>query len=201
MDRAMASSQGSSWDSGLGPGKRLGTCSEMSVGIRKPRTQCWTPADLAGLLRLHQFPSTPLLPIHPLPSCASWAEHVNVILVITGLHPIDFRLHPIYQDHFEPYSPNGLQSSLLGSMHISFQANSLFQGPLPRKFPWDWRAVTGLEHRFAHETIMRACVKTLIQDAFIPSPLTTLLLSQNEIRLIWHSLFHVNLYSVYHAMI
>lgn len=47
---------------------------------------------------------------------------------------------------------------------------------------------------------MRDCVKTRIRDAFIPSPLTTLLLSQNEIRLTWHSLFPVNLYSANHAV-
>lgn len=76
-----------------------------------------------------------LLPIHPLPPCSSWAEHL--VFVITGFHLTDFRLYPIYQDHFEPYYPKGLQSSLLGTMHVSFQVNSLFQGALPRKFPWD----------------------------------------------------------------
>lgn len=54
-----------------------------------------------------------------------------------------------------------------------------------------------LEDEFAHETIMRDCNKlwpNLTQDAFIPSSLASLLLSQNEIGLTQHSLFQVNLY-------
>lgn len=81
-------------------------------------------------------------------------------------------------------------------MHIFFQVKTLFQGVLPRKWSWDWTAVTysmSLLTRLSWGTVTN-CNKTLTQDTFIPPPLATLLLSQNEIRLTQHSLFPVNLY-------
>lgn len=45
-----------------------------------------------------------------------------------------------------------------------------------------------------HEGLQQTPNKTLTQDIVIPSPLATLLFSQNEIRLTQHSLFPVNLY-------
>lgn len=62
--------------------------------------------------------------------------------------------------------------------HAHFFLNELpIPGGTSEKIFLGLNAVTGLEHKFAHETIMRECVKTLTQDTFIPPPLITLLLS------------------------
>lgn len=64
-DQAMDLSQGSSWDSGLSPGKHLGTNSKMSVRIRKPQTQCSTPMNPASLLHLRKSPRLPCCCLSP----------------------------------------------------------------------------------------------------------------------------------------
>lgn len=168
-----------------------------------PRARCDTAQQDMGWLMAFasschlQFPHC-CLPTH---SFSTFPQEKTLVFVITGFQLFVFRLQLICWHHFEYYSLRDLQSSLLDTTHIFiFPLCELCSRALPRKFHWDWTAVTGLECKFARQTT-RDCIRSLIWGVFIPSPLTTLLLSQNEIRLTRHNLFPVNSYSTHDTVI
>lgn len=174
-----------------------------SFAVTAPQSEMWHGAAGHGLTHgvcILLSPSAPLLlPTHPFLLHISSGKK-KLVFVITWFQLLVFRLHLICWHHFEYCSLRNLQSSLLGTMHIFiFPLCELCSKALPRKFHWGWTAVTGLEHKCTRQ--MRDCIKSLIWGAFIPSPLTTLLLSQNEIRLTWHNLFPVNSHSTHDSVI
>lgn len=168
-----------------------------------PRARCDTVQQDMGWLMGFAFSCHLQLPCCCLPTHSFSTfpqEKKKLVFVITWFQLLVFRLHLICWHHFEYCSLRNLQSSLLGTMHIFiFPLCELCSKALPRKFHWGWTAVTGLEHKCTRQ--MRDCIKSLIWGAFIPSPLTTLLLSQNEIRLTWHNLFPVNSHSTHDSVI
>lgn len=144
-------------------------------------------------------PSVPsLLPTHPFLLHISPGKNAGICHY--RISAICFQIATDLLASFWILLPQG-PAILLDTTHIFiFPLCELCSRALPRKFHWDWTAVTGLECKFARQT-MRDCIRSLTWGVFIPSPLTTLLLSQNEIRLTRHNLFPVNSYSTHDTVI
>lgn len=73
---------------------------------------------------------TPSAPVPPRHCCLSTRslpalprQHTSYL----SFYQTDFKLHPIYQNNFESYSPKGLQSSLLDTTH-NFFPSGLYSG-------------------------------------------------------------------------